>query len=196
MRMTLLSILMFTMSLTAYAGFEGLNQGASLKLFNQIDCSTGLTCTRVKGKFTMVSGGAASVSESSVVAQAEGLNIGRLAIFDYDFAVDGGAIGTVATGVELPAKAVIEKCWFRVETQVVDAGAGTLAVQCEDAGNILTAADQSAVAAGAFLASNITGAAANMVDDIAATCDISYVIGGAAITAGKIRGWCTYSVHE
>ena len=123
------------------------------------------------------------------------MNIGRLAIFDYDFAVDGGAISTIATGVNLPAKAIIEKCWFRVETQLVDAGSGTLAVQCEDANNILTAADRTGVAAGAFLASNAVGTAATMVDDIAATCDISWVIGGAALTAGKIRGYCRYSIH-
>lgn len=174
----------------AYAGFEGLQDGTSLKIFNQIDCGSGLTCTRVKGKFTMVSG------ESSQAAQAEGLNFGRLAIFDYDFADDGGAISTIATGVSLPLKSIIEKCWFRVETQLVDAGSGTFAVQCEDANNILSAADQTGVAAGAFLASAVTGTAANMVDDIAAACDISFVIGGAALTAGKLRGYCRYSVHE
>ena len=191
----LFSITIF--SFQTHAGFEGKSANTSLKIFNKINCGTGLTCTRTKGGvFNMVSGAAASVSESSVVVQDEGLNIGRLAIFDYDFAVDGGAIGTIATGVNLPILAVIEKCWFRIETQIVDAGAGTIAVQCEDANNILSAADQSGVAAGAFLASAVTGTAANMVDDIAAACDISFVIGGAAISAGKLRGYCRYSVHE
>ena len=83
-----------------------------------------------------------------------------------------------------------------MQTQLVDAGAGTIAVQCEDANNILSAADQSAVTDGTFLASAIVGTAATMVDDIAAECDISFVIGGAAISAGKIRGYCRYSVHE
>lgn len=195
--MRLFLILMFLFTANTFAGFEGLNSGTSLKIFNRIDCSTGMTCTRgANGKFVLVSGAAASVSESSVVAQDEGLNIGRLAIFDYDFAVDGGAISTIATGVSLPIKSIIEKCWFRIETQLVDAGSGTLAVQCEDANNILSAADQTGVASGAFLASAVTGTAANMVDDIAAACDISFVIGGAALTAGKIRGYCRYSVHE
>lgn len=185
-------------SVNVNAGFEGLQSGASLKIFNRLNCSTGLTCTRGKnGLFTMVSDVvASSIVEADVSAQDEGLNIGRLAIFDYDFAVDGGAISTIATGVTLPIKSVIEKCWFRVETQLVDAGAGTLAVQCEDANNILSAADQTGVASGAFLASAVTGTAANMVDDIAAACDISFVIGGAALSAGKIRGYCRYSVHE
>jgi hypothetical protein len=193
----LVAVFFTLLSLSAVAGFEGKQDGTSLKVFNKIDCSTGLTCTRTgNGDFTMTADASGALIESDVTAQDEGLNIGRLAIFDYDFAVDGGAVSTIASGVSLPAKAVIEKCWFRIETQIVDAGAGTLAVQCEDANNILSAADQSGVAAGAFLASAITGTAATMVDDIAASCDISFVIGGAAISAGKLRGYCRYSVHE
>ena len=190
-------MLWFVFAFNAFAGFEGLQDGDSLKIFNRINCSTGMTCTRgLNGLFTMTSSVVAgTVVESDVIAQAEGLNIGRLAIFDYDFAVDGGAIGTITTGVNLPIKAIIEKCWFRVETQLVDAGSGTLAVQCEDAGNILAAADQTGVASGAFLAATIVGTAATMVDDIAAACDISFVIAGAALTAGKMRGYCRYSVH-
>lgn len=193
-----LFLLLFTVlfSLNVYAGFEGLQSGTSLKIFNRINCSTGMTCTRGKnGLFTMVSGAVASVTESSVVPVAEGLNIDRTAVFDYDFAVDGGAVGAITTGVSLPAKAIIEKCWFRVETQLVDAGSGTHAWSCEDANNILTAADQTGVAAGSFLAATVIGTAATMVDDIAATCDITFTIAVAALTAGKMRGWCRYSVH-
>lgn len=39
------------------AGFEGLSNGTSLKLFNKIDCSTGMTCTKVKDRFVMTVGG-------------------------------------------------------------------------------------------------------------------------------------------
>lgn len=208
--MKFLMIAIFTLfTLPAVAGFEGKQDGTSLKIFNKIDCTTGMTCSRSgNGDFTITADvpAAGSITSSQILdgtiveadtaVQAEGLNIDRLAIFDYDFAVDGGTSGSHTTSVELPANAVIEKCWFRVETQLVDAGAGTLAVQCEDADNILTAADQTGVAAGSFLASNITGAAAAMVDDIAAACDITWVIGGADLTAGKVRGYCRYSVHE
>lgn len=37
----------------AYAGFEGLNKGVSLKLFSRIDCQTGTTCSRSKDKFVI-----------------------------------------------------------------------------------------------------------------------------------------------
>lgn len=56
--MKILSLLLIalTLSLSSFAGFEGLNQGASLKIFNRVNCSTGMTCTRGKnGLFTMVS---------------------------------------------------------------------------------------------------------------------------------------------
>lgn len=184
------------MSANSFAGFEGLQDGASLKIFNRINCSTGMTCTRgANGLFTVTSDpSSGSVVEADVAAQAEGLNVGRLAIFDYDFAVDGGSIGTSTTGVSLPANAVIEKCWFRVESQVV--GDGDFGAECEDSDNILTPLNISVTSTGSFLASQVTGTSTNMVDDIAATCDISYTITGTALTAGKLRGWCRYSVHE
>ena len=152
------------------------------------------------GDVTMTNAGVNAIAngvivETDVTAQVEGLNLVRMAIFDYDFAVDGGSQGAIATGVSLPAKAIIEKCWFRIETQLVDGGAGTHAWSCEDANNILTAADQTGVAAGAFLASNATGTAATMVDNIAASCNITFTIAGSDLSAGKMRGWCRYSVH-
>lgn len=140
--------------------------------------------------------GNASGKASSIDPLDEGLGVQRVAVFDYDFDVDGGAISTIATGVNLPANAIIEQCWFRVETQLVDAGSGTLAVQCEDAGNIFAAADFTGNADGAIVAGAPLGTVATMVDDIAASCDISFVIAGAALTAGKLRGYCKYVAHE
>jgi galactitol-specific phosphotransferase system IIB component len=49
--LVLLSFALLT--LTANAGFEGLNQGTSINIFNKINCSTGVSCTRVKDKFTI-----------------------------------------------------------------------------------------------------------------------------------------------
>lgn len=51
-----LAVLCFSMF--AHAGFEGIdNTGTSLKLFNRIKCSTGMTCTRVGDKFTINNSG-------------------------------------------------------------------------------------------------------------------------------------------
>lgn len=50
-------IVLLLLSFTVHAGFEGLDQGVSLKLFNRIDCGSGLTCSKVKDKFTVVYSG-------------------------------------------------------------------------------------------------------------------------------------------
>ena len=184
----LICMVLGVLSFNSFAGFEGKSAGSSIGVFNKINCSTGLTCTKNSGAFTIVS--------DAAQFPVEGLNSQTVAIFDYNFADDGGAIGTIASGVSLPANALIEQCWFRVETQLIDAGSGTLAVTCEDANNIFSAADFTGNAAGSIVAGAPLGTVATMVDDISASCDISYVIAGAALTAGKIRGYCRYTVHE
>ncbi len=55
--MKFLTLALFALSLTAHAGFEALNQGTSLNIFNRINCSTGINCTRVKDKLTVSTAG-------------------------------------------------------------------------------------------------------------------------------------------
>lgn len=195
-----LFVLLTLFSLSASAGFEGKQDGVSLKVFNKIDCTTGMTCTRTgNGDFTITADVpvASSITEAQLAPVIEGLTIGRTAVFDYDFAVDGGSIGEIDSGVELPARWIIEKCWFRVETQLVDAGSGTLGMICDDGDtdhDVLTAADQTGVADDGFVATDVVGTAAAMLTT-ADTCEFKFVIAGAALTAGKLRAWCRYSVY-
>jgi hypothetical protein len=52
----LLSILATTFfATTALAGFQGINGSTNLGVFNKVTCSTGLTCTKVKDAFSIVS---------------------------------------------------------------------------------------------------------------------------------------------
>lgn len=53
MRNYLLALVLLVTSFSIHAGFEGLNQGVSLKLFNRLDCGDGLTCSRLKDKFVV-----------------------------------------------------------------------------------------------------------------------------------------------
>lgn len=63
---TLLTLALTLFSLTAFAGFEGLSSGSSLKVFNRLNCGSGLTCTRTaKGTFNMVAGSASLVGSGS-----------------------------------------------------------------------------------------------------------------------------------
>jgi len=41
----------------SFAGFEGLNKGQSLKLFNRINCGDGITCTKTGNMFTVTASG-------------------------------------------------------------------------------------------------------------------------------------------
>lgn len=71
--MRFLSFLITAMLLTcvpAHAGFQGVNGTTSLGIFNKLTCSTGLTCTKVKDAFSIVSSPAISGSPLSVTAIA------------------------------------------------------------------------------------------------------------------------------
>jgi hypothetical protein len=59
----------------------------------------------------------------------------------YDFAVDGGAVGTITISAEnLPTDAIILGGVLEVDTAVTSGGAATVAVQVEGAGDIVAAA--------------------------------------------------------
>jgi hypothetical protein len=124
------------------------------------------------------------------------LNVKRVATFIFDSAVSGITQGTYSTGVALPAKAVITRSYFKIITQFVDAGAGTIAIFCEDANNIKTATDITGSAANAFVEGQSTGAASAFVRAIGAACNISVVIGGVDVSAGKLIGWVEYVVED
>lgn len=64
----LVFLLMFLFSFSAFAGFQGFNGTTDLKIFNAIKCSTGLTCTKVGDKFTIVSSPTISTGSLTITA--------------------------------------------------------------------------------------------------------------------------------
>jgi hypothetical protein len=60
----------------------------------------------------------------------------------YDFAVDGGAVGTtdMTSAAQIPANAVILGGFVEVDVVATSGGAGTLAINVEGAGDIVAAA--------------------------------------------------------
>lgn len=87
--MKFLSMLLLSMffALSAFAGFEGYNQGTSLNIFNKINCSTGMSCTRVKDKLTLVSSPVATVGSVTILA-TEGAD--GVLLIEADQADDSG----------------------------------------------------------------------------------------------------------
>ena len=108
----------------------------------------------------------------------------------YDFAVDGGLVGTIAitSGTPIPPGSTIIGGYVDVLTQLISGGAATIACQVEGAADILSAIAVASWTAGRknVLPAPSSGdlTAATVVRTTAAR-DISIVIGAAALTAGK-----------
>lgn len=69
--MRFLGIVLATMLMTgnlAHAGFQGINGSTSLGIFNKLTCSTGLTCTKTKDAFSIVSSPSLSGSPLTIKA--------------------------------------------------------------------------------------------------------------------------------
>lgn len=166
--------------------------------FDQIESQTGdVTYSQTGTAYGVSAIGSAKVTEAMLKATStEGLHAQRVARAVWDFAVDGGTVAAHATGVILPANALIIRSYIYVVTQIVDAGSGTMAISCEDANNIKTATDLTGSAAGAFIEGAQTGAVSAATGAIAAACDITFTIAGAAATAGKLIVFVEYVVGE
>jgi len=133
---------------------------------------------------------------SYMTQTADGLLARRVARATWDFSTDGGAAAAYDLGVNLPANSIINHAYIYVAEQVVDGGAGTGALHCEDANNLYSAADVSGSAAGSFIDGIPDNTAANMVAGIASECALTWTIAGSAATAGKLLFFVEYAVAE
>lgn len=109
---------------------------------------------------------------------------------EYDFAVDGGAVGTITLRGDggVPAGSVILGGYVEVDTAVTSGGAATVGVNSEAAGDIVAAT----VVSGAPWSTTgrksvipvFTGASSVKATTVRA---IAITIAVAALTAGKFR---------
>jgi hypothetical protein len=113
----------------------------------------------------------------------------------YDFAVDGGAISTIAiTGPDkIPAGAIILGGLVEVDTAVTSGGAATLAVQVEAAGDIVAAAAVSGAPWSTTGRKSVIPAFTGATSvKTTAVRDISVVIAAATLTAGAVDVFLVY----
>lgn len=117
-------------------------------------------------------------------------------IGEYDFAVDGGAVGTInlrgygQLGSLVPAGCIIADAWIDVLTTVTSGGAPTIAGQLEAAGDVFAA-----TAFGSFTAGRKNALPTGVSASVSAGAQIkttvarqiAIVIAAAALTAGKFR---------
>jgi len=127
---------------------------------------------------------------------SDGRLVKRVIRATWDFDVDGGDVSAINLGEKIPANALINLAYFYTVAQVVDGGSGTGALSCEDANNLFSAADVTGNAPAVVVDGIPQNGAANMVKAIAADCDLTWTIAGAAATAGKLIFIVEYMIVE
>lgn len=115
----------------------------------------------------------------------EGTRAPKTWVGEYDFAVDGGAVGSItlrSNDGPLPIGAVITSGYIDVQTACLSA-TGTMALAAESAGDLLAAVGQAGVTAGRkSIVPVATGATAIK---LTAARNPALAIATAAFTAGK-----------
>lgn len=115
----------------------------------------------------------------------------NVAMYVYDFAVDGGTHGSAITpvaSVTLPANAIVTAAWMHVVTAVTSGGALTLSADLKSAGDLVAATAVGSLTLNAV----ITGAAQTTALRIAADTTPTVTVGAADATAGKVRVYLKY----
>lgn len=117
----------------------------------------------------------------------------KSAVYEYDFATDGGAVSTIAmrplgtSPASIPSGAIIDDTVVEVLTVLTSGGAATIAAQIEAANDVVNAA---AVGGAPWSTlgrkAGIPISAATSLKTTAARVP-SVVIAAAALTAGKVR---------
>jgi hypothetical protein len=113
---------------------------------------------------------------------------GRLgwAVWEYSFALHGGAVSSIAVAPKLlPAGAIIMDGIVHVKTACTSGGSATVAIQALAAEDILAATAVASLTLNALLDVVPVGTAATMIRCTAAT-QLTFVIATAALTAGVI----------
>ena len=116
----------------------------------------------------------------------------------YDFAVDGGAVGSKIIG-HIPDNATITRAWYEVLTAPTSGGSATigLGVQTDDATGILAAtAYNNAIFNTGYHDAVPDGTAANFTTKSTAYRPVNFVIGAADLTAGKVKVWWEYVISQ
>ena len=108
-----------------------------------------------------------------------------VAMFEFDFDLHGGLVSTITVENDvIPDDAVIQDGFIEVKTAVVGGGGATIALHINASEDIVAATGKASFSAGALLDVVCDGTAANMIKT-AAKQNLSVVIAGAALTAGK-----------
>lgn len=135
----------------------------------------------------------AIISGGAVIEGAISRSSRRAAVFEYDFAVDGGAVGAInmrpvtSSQSPVPSAAIIDNATIEVLTVPTSAGAATISVGVEAAGDVQAAAAISGAPWSTVGRKNGTPQSGATSVKTTAARTPSITVGTAALTAGKLR---------
>lgn len=109
-------------------------------------------------------------------------------------ALGGSSAAAITLGPVIPAGAVILRDYFSIQTAFTGTGA-TVALSCETANNIFSAASLNNYTAGSTIDGVSTGAS-TLFKRIAADCPVKATVGTADLTAGKLTLWVEYILTQ
>jgi len=115
--------------------------------------------------------------------------------FEYDFAVNGGAVGTVNLPVAIPVGSIIRHVYIDVITTLTSAGSATVALGIVAAGDTRAATAIASLTAGSLLDGIPDGTASTMLRTTAAS-GLIVTIAVADLTAGQFRVVVDYDTIE
>ena len=150
------------------------------------------TSTTISGNISVSNTGVASIVNQT----SNGIGPIALAVASYDVLVNGGS-GAYNLGVVLPANSIILQSWFYIDRPFTNQPGGTIALSCEDANNIFSAAEITAYSSGHIISgvSNM-GIVSSMGTGIGADCNITATAGGEDSTDGKLTVYVLFGVHN
>jgi hypothetical protein len=138
------------------------------------------------------------ITGGKTVEGAQGRSQRRTAVYDYDFAVDGGAVGTIAlrpgrgTPPSVPLDAIIDRAMIEVLVVPTSGGAATVSCGVEAAADVQAAAAISGAPWSTAGRKNGTPQAAATSLKTTAARTPSIVVATAALTAGRVRLYLDY----
>lgn len=111
----------------------------------------------------------------------------RVAYYEYDFAIDGGAVGDITLrGPGLPDDAIVDTGKVQVKTAVTSGGSATVAVKLLSAADLLAATAKASLTANAIFDVVPAGTAATALRTTSAGLKPAITVAVAALTAGKL----------
>ena len=181
--------------------FEGASVDGSDTTFAITDPTGARTITfpDASGEVSLL-GQTISVAELVAPSTIDSTLARRVARATYAFGIEGGAVGTISLGVNLPDTAILTAAWIDVITSPTSGGGATISVDIatDDVAGLLAASAISGAPWNSTTFQDLLpdGTAANATTKTTAARAIQITVGTAALTAGDFVVFAEYIVSD